>query len=266
MLLAFILLIVWAASSALYIYFLPIYNNWFYAVWVTAGFGTMILSFVLITLLALLFFKLSKPTNSFKHFILWHYFDFILGFLKIKIEVSGRENIPANPFCVYGNHKSMLDPVILYYVYHKKISAAGKKTLEKVKFMKGLMDWMGAISIDRENDREALKNMKAGANRTLENKMGYIIFPEGGIKTRETEEMIEIKPGAYKLAEWSESAISPVSIIGTSKISTRKKFRSVNVKVIIHKAITVDEYKDMKTQEIGEKVFNIVNEGVRNGR
>ena len=96
--------------------------------------------------------------------------------------------------------------------------------------------------------------------------MGYIIFPEGGIKTRETEEMIEIKPGAYKLAEWSESAISPVSIIGTSKNATRKKFRTLHVKVIIHKPITKDDYKDLNTTELGEKVFGIVNEGIKDAR
>ena len=88
-------------------------------------------------------------------------------FLNIRVEVSGKENIPTHPFVVYGNHKSMMDPVILYYVYHTVISAAGKKTLEKVGFLRRLMRYMGAISIDRENDREAMKAMIDGIKTSL---------------------------------------------------------------------------------------------------
>lgn len=266
MLIFFILLLVWAASSALYIQFLPILNNWFYAIWIIAGLGTMLVFFIIMTLFNLFILKITKPYSKIKHFIFWHYCDFIIDFLKIDIDVQGKENIPDLPFCIYANHKSMLDPLILYYVYRRRISAAGKKTLEKVGFVKALMKWMGAIAIDRENDREALRAMKSGAKYMAENNFGYIIFPEGGIKTRETEEMVNVKPGAYKLAEWGGANISPASLIGTSKISTRKFGRKVKVKVIIHKPITPEEYKDLNTQEIGDKVFNLVNEGVNSGK
>ncbi len=266
MLLIFLMLLAWAGSSALYILYLPIQNNWFYALWIACGFVTSLVFFVILLLLALLFFRFSKPTNTLKHKILWHYFDFILIFLKIKVEVVGKENIPEHPFCIYANHKSMLDPLILYYVYHTKISAAGKKTLEKVGFMRLLMKAMGAISIDRDNDREAMKAMIDGIKRMNETNMGYIIFPEGGIKTRETEEMVELKPGAYKLATKAGASISPASIIGTSKIAGKKIFRTINVKIVIHKPITKDDYKDLNTTELGEKVFGIVNEGIKDAR
>lgn len=266
MLLLFLILIVWAGSSALYILFCPIINNWFYALYIGLGFITSLVFFIIFTLIVLLFFRYQKPNNKAKHEMLWQYVDFIMLFLNIRVEVSGKENIPTHPFVVYGNHKSMMDPVILYYVYHTVISAAGKKTLEKVGFLRRLMRYMGAISIDRENDREAMKAMIDGIKRMKETNMGYIIFPEGGIKTRETEEMVDVKPGAYKLASKGDASISPVSIIGTSKLATRKGHRSFKVKVIIHKPITPEEYKDLNTQELGEKVFEIVNEGVRNGR
>lgn len=266
MLILFLMLLAFGISTFLYIFYLPIVNNWFYVLYVLCGFATSLVFFVLMLLLALLFFRFSKPQNRLKHAILWHYVDFIMIFLRIKIDVVGKENIPDAPFVVYGNHKSMMDPVMVYYVYHKIISAVGKKTLEKVGFLRRLMKYMGAVAIDRENDREAMKAMIDGIKRMKETKMGYIIFPEGGIKTRETEEMIEIKPGAYKLAMKGEANISPVSIIGSSKMATRKKFRTFRVKIIIHKPITPNEYKNMNTQELGEKVFEIVNEGVRNAR
>lgn len=269
MLLIFYMLLCFAISTSLYVVYLPHPNNFYYVLWVVVAFFTMVLMFILLTLISLLIFRVTKPENKFKHFILWNYVDLILIFFNIKIEVSGIENIAEDPVVVYANHKSMLDPVLIYYVYRKYkksiLSAVGKATLNKVKFMKVLMNDMGAISINRENDREAAKEMIKGIKRIKETKMGYIIFPEGGIKTRDTEEMVEIKPGAYKLATKAGATISPLSIIGTSKFIHMNKFKANKVKIIIHKPIYKEEYENMNTQELGEKVFEIVNEGIKNG-
>lgn len=270
MLLIFYMLICLFTSTALYCVYLPSPNNWFYVLWVICGILTMLVMFVALLGLNLLIFRFTKPTNRLKQSILWHYVDFILIFLKVKIEVEGTENIPDDPVIIYGNHKSMLDPVMLFYVYrmyHKStLSAVGKSTLNKVGFMHFLMNAMGAISINRENDREAAKEMINGIKKIRETKMGYIIFPEGGIKTRETEEMVEVKPGAYKLATKAGASISPVSIIGSSKFNHLNKFKANRCKIIIHKPILEEEYKNLNTQELGEKVFEIVNAGVRDGR
>jgi 1-acyl-sn-glycerol-3-phosphate acyltransferase len=267
MLLIFYLIVCFIVSSALYSVYLPTPNNWWYLLWVIAGLGTMIIMFILLTLLNLLIFRYTKPENKFKHWVLWEYVDFILLFLHVKIEVEGLENIPTDPVIIYGNHKSMLDPVILYYIYKKSmLSAVGKSTLNKVGFLRRLMRYMGCISINRDNDREAAKEMIKGIKRIKETGMGYIIFPEGGIKTRDTEEMVDVKPGAYKLSTKAEAAISPVSIIGTSKFIHMKFFGSNTCKVIIHKPILKEEYINLTTQELGDKVLDIVNTGVRNGK
>lgn len=270
MLLIFYMLICFFASTALYCVFLPSPNNWWYVLWVVCGILTMLVMFVLLLGLNLFIFKITKPQNRFKHWVLWQYVDLILIFFNIKIEIEGKENIPADPVVVYANHKSMLDPVILFYVYRmcnkSIISAVGKSTLNKVGFMHRLMNYMGAISINRENDREAAKEMIVGIKRIKETKMGYIIFPEGGIKTRDTEEMVEVKAGAYKLATKAGAAISPVSIIGTSKFKHMNKFKANRCKIIIHKPIYKEEYDKLNTQELGEKVFEIVNAGVRDGQ
>ncbi len=269
MLLIFYMLLSFMISTTLYIVYLPHPNNWFYVLWAVVGLFTMILMFIILTLISLLIFRFTKPENRFKHFILWNYVDLILIFFNIKIEVSGVENIVEDPMVIYANHKSMLDPVLIYYVYRKYkksiISAVGKSTLYKVRFMRMLMNDMGCISINRQNDREAAKEMIKGIKRIKDTKMGYIIFPEGGIKTRETEEMVEVKPGAYKLATKSGATISPVSIIGSSKFIHMNKFKANRVKMIIHNPIYKEEYDNLTTQELGDKVFEIVNEGIRNG-
>lgn len=266
MLYLFFILLAWAGFSVLYIEVLPMVNNWFYVIYILGGFLSSLILFLLYSLFVIfVLYKILPPNSKVKHEILWHYTDLIIMFGRFRVEVQGKENIPNEPFVVYGNHKSMVDPVIVYNVFHSVISAVAKSTLSKVKILDILMKEMAVVLIDRNNDREATKSMIKGIKNINDYKMGYIIFPEGGIKTRDTEEMVDVKPGAYKLATKANAIISPISIIGTSKIAKRSIFSITRVKIIIHKPIYPSEYNSLNTIELGEKVFNIVNDGVRNG-
>lgn len=266
MLYIFLVILFFVGFSWIYIEFLPILNNWFYVLWTFSGLVSSLLLFVLYSLfIVFVLYKILPINSKLKHHIMWQYSDLILLMGRIKVEVKGEENIPHEPFVVYANHKSMLDPVILYNVYKKRISAVAKSTLAKVKVLKVLMDEMGVVLIDRGNDREATKSIIKGIKNIKDYNIGYIIFPEGGIKTRETEVMVDVKPGAYKLATKAEAAISPASIIGSSKISKRGHFTISRIKVIIHKPLYKEDYNDLNTTELGDKIFDIVNDGVNNG-
>ena len=115
------------------------------------------------------------------------------------------------------------------------------------------------IKINRDNDREAAKSIVEGI-KYMKNDNSVIIFPEGGIKTREVEQMVSIKPGAYKLATKSDAVIQPIAIIGNSKICKRKWYQP-RVRVIVRflQPINPEDYKDLNTHEIAYKVVEAVN-------
>ncbi|MGL4949383.1 MAG: lysophospholipid acyltransferase family protein [Anaeroplasmataceae bacterium] len=182
---------------------------------------------------------------------------------RVKVEIKGKENIPKKTFIAFGNHKSMMDVPITYYAYKSTMSAVSKKQLEKVIFLKTLIDSFKVITIDRDNDREALKSIISGI-KDVEKGLSMMVFPEGGIKSRETELMVDAKPGAYKLATKPQVLVSPFSIIGTSKFKTKKRWKKITIKFIIHKPIYPEEYNNYSPQELADKVFAIVNEGVIN--
>ncbi|MGM9971579.1 MAG: lysophospholipid acyltransferase family protein [Anaeroplasmataceae bacterium] len=267
MLLILLIVVTAALMSFMYYKLLPVFlNGWSLAIYILGGILSAIIIWILITLLMVLFFRATKCNNKLKHKILWQYTDLILFAGRIKVEIVGKENIPSEPCVVYGNHKSMIDPVIIYNSYKKVMTAAAKKTLGKIKILKYIMDSLGVILIDRENDREAMKEIIRGIKNINDYNIGYMIFPEGGIKTRETEQMHDVKPGSYKLATKANAVISPVSIIGSSKIASRRLFTITKIKLVIHKPIYPEEYNNLSTIELGDKVLNIVNEGVKNGR
>lgn len=141
------------------------------------------------------------------------------------------------------------------------MSAVAKDNLYKIKPLKVIMDEFQVVPLNREDDKEgakaiirAIKLVKGGYN--------MMIFPEGGIKSREIETMVNLKPGAYKLATKANALISPVSIVGSSKLSKNAPFKKTKVNVVIHKPIDSDFYNSLNTHELGEYVGSIIDKGV----
>lgn len=263
MLVLTIIILIWAACTTCLSVF--VLQSWWIALWVVVGFFTTVLLFCLFILALVPIFKLGSYDSKWKHHIVYSIVSFILIVLRIKMEVVGKENIPQKPFVVFGNHKSMCDVMIGYKAYHTVMSAVSKKSVFKVPLLNQIMSSCGVCSIDRENDREGVKELLK-AIKKVEKGFNYLIFPEGGIKTREVETMVDLKPGAYKLATKANATISPMSIIGSSKISSRRFLKKMRIKVIIHKPIYSDFYQDMNTTELGEYVGKIIDGGVINGK
>ncbi len=260
--LIFILLTV--GFSFLYYFVIPTPSPWFIILWVFLALLTTIL---IVVIWFLLFIKLcprNKPNGKIRHFVLRDLVSLFVRFYHVKYEVVGKENIPSETFVVYANHKSNMDPLILYLALKTRLTAVGKSTLFKHPVMNNIKDTFGAISIDRDNDREALKQI-IFAIKEIKDGLSMIIFPEGGIKDRNDEEMASLRAGAYKLVTKTNATILPVSIIGSSEISKKKRYKRKNVKIIIHNPIKNEEIKGKNTNEIGLLVEQIINDGVKNG-
>lgn len=235
------------------LYFLPLY--------LVGGFLISAILFAIFILIFIWTAPFSKQNNRLKHKIIYPIVKFVHTILKIKIEVIGKENIPSSTFVVFGNHKSMLDVTILYQAYHTILSAIAKSDLVNVPFLSRLMKGLGVVPLDRNNDREGVKNLLEAIKRVKAGN-NYLIFPEGGVKSRETEHMVALRAGAYKLATKPKAVISPVSIIGSSLLAKNCPKKGTKITVIIHKPITPEEYEWLSTNELGRRVANIVNTGI----
>lgn len=262
MILLFLILLVAAICS--YGFYYTGLSLWFYFLWVPVSLILAILTFVMIVALMFQVWKKTDPKGKFRHHVLHQACALILIVLNVKVKVVGKENIPNETFVCYANHKSDLDPILIYYSLKRVCSAVGKKSLFKYPVIKQCQPVFGCISLDRDNDREAAKAI-IECIRNIKQGMSYIIFPEGGIKSRDTEEMVNLRAGAYKLVTKSEALLLPVTIIGSSRLKNRKLLlRRIKVEIIIHKPITSEEYLPLTTQEIGQKVIDIINGDINN--
>lgn len=259
MLIIILLLILWIGSTLLY-GLLPL-SPWFWFLYPVLGLLSTAIIFAIIFGILMLMFKIQRHDNRFKHAIAWHFVDLIRIFLRLKVEVEGRENIPQETFVVYGNHKSMADIIVVYYAYHRVMSAVAKNNLLKVPVLRQLMDYFAVVPMNRENEREGVKDL-IKAIQLVKDGYNMLIFPEGGIKSREVETMVGFKAGAFKLATKADATISPISIIGSTSIPKNFPKRKSVIKIVIHKPITKDEYANINTFELGEQVREIIDQGV----
>ncbi len=261
-------LILFLILTGIYSYLLTLIplSLWYLFLWVPVG---MLLAIVTLLIFALIFLwtcPKKDPMHKPRHFILRNACQLSLWYLNIKLVVEGKENIPTDKtFVVYANHKSNMDPVLIYLSLNRLVTAIGKKSLFKNYFMRLVAEVYGAIPIDRDNDREAARTMVSSIKK-CKNGWNIIIFPEGGIKSRDNEEMVNLRAGSYKLAMKSNALILPVSIVGSAQISKKKKWQRKVVKVIYHKPIEPSFYVGKNTTEVGLYVEDIINKGVHDGR
>lgn len=255
-----ILLSIWAGCS--YLFSLLSTNLWLLFLWIPLGFITTIALFLAwIFLVVCPIFKRMNPDSNLKGKYSTHIMKLIPVLCGVKLVVEGKENLTPNHKTLYvANHKSLIDPFLIYIATGRSLTAAGKSDLWRFKILLPLIKAFHVIKIDRNNDREAAKGIIEGI-KYIKGGNGLIIFPEGGIKTREVDQMVSIKAGAYKLAVKAEADIQPIALIGNSKISKHKFLRG-RVKVIVRflPVLKYEDYKELNTHEIAYKVLELVNE------
>ncbi len=236
---------------------------WFYFLWVPLSILLAFLTFILFVILVFQVWMRTDPKGKIRHKVLYQVCHMVLILSNVKVKVIGKEYVPNETFVCYSNHKSDIDPIALYYGLHRICSAIGKKSLFKIPIIKQCQKVFGAVALDRDNDRAAAKSM-IEAIRAVKEGMSYIIFPEGGIKTRDTEEMVNLRAGAYKLVTKSEALLLPATIIGSSNTKKRKTiFKRVKITIIFHQPISKEDYSLMNTTELGQRVMDMVHEDIK---
>lgn len=258
------LVIVFAIGYSALFYFFVDLSKYFMFLWVPVSIILGILTLVLYLFFYLLIASHTKPNGRHKHFLLRNATFIATTVFHIKLNAIGLENVPKDEtYIVYSNHKSNMDPIFIYNsLKTNNITAIGKDTLFKNFFMRLICNTFSAIPINRTNDREAAKSI-IKAIGMIKNGTSMIIFPEGGIKTRDVEEMVNLRAGAYKLATKSGAKIIPCAIVGSSHIKSKRRIKRKNVTVIFFKPIDKEEYQNMNTTEIGLMVEEIINNGIK---
>ena len=135
----------------------------------------------------------------------------------IKVEVTGRENIPAGEACIYlSNHVSNLDPPVLLPMLPGRSSVLLKKELMRIPILGTAMRMAKFVPVERGSRPETAAASVAAAADALRSGLNILIFPEG---TRSKDgRLAKFKKGPFYLAADTGAPIIPVVITGTERM------------------------------------------------
>ena len=152
-------------------------------------YGLRIVTFyVLLSLSALIWCVISlfvAPFLSFPmryRFINVYWCRFAVGLAKyllgLDYRITGMENIPYERCVILSNHQSTWETFFLS-AYFQPLSQVLKKELLRVPFFGWAMAMLKPIAINRDNPKQALKQLATQGAERLEQNCWVLIFPEG---------------------------------------------------------------------------------------
>ena len=163
------------------------------------------------TLVSVVFYLMTFPFNR-KKWLSWAYARSLnVGvkfFMRIKINISGKENMIKGPAVIIMNHQSNFDPLLQGPVFQKNAVIIGKKEMVKVPLWGRIFKSTNNILVDRRQQGTNSSAIDLSVER-LRNDDCYIwIFPEG---TRsQGRKMKRFKFGAFKMAIEAQVPIIPM--------------------------------------------------------
>lgn len=171
----------------------------------------------------------------------------------VTIEVHGRENLPdKSGFMFFPNHQGLYDVLAIVEACPIPFSVVAKKEIKDIQFLKQVIACMKGYLMDRDDIRQSMKIIMDVTNEVKKGR-NYVIFPEG-TRSKEGNQVQSFKAGSFKAATKAECPIVPVALINSFKPFDTNTINPVTVQVHFLPPLLYDEYKDMKTKEIADKV------------
>ena len=188
----------------------------------------------------------------------------LLQAVDLKFEVFNESGFTFKddvPYVLMSNHLSHYDiPLLMQAFTHQSVRMLTKKELFKVPLWGKGMKNAEFISIDRKNQKQALRDIET-AKKAMQSGIRLWVAPEG---TRSREgHLLPFKRGGFKIAIDLNATILPIGIIGSNKALPPDKFNFYlhqNAEVHIGKPVDCSSYDMKNVKELMAEVETQIRE------
>ncbi|MFW5913912.1 MAG: lysophospholipid acyltransferase family protein [Bacillota bacterium] len=201
------------------------------------------------------FQKGDQTMNERNHRFIGAILPLILNLLRVKMHVSGKENIPDENFILVANHQSYYEVIALKHLIKRPMVYIAKRPVFSWPIIGHWAKLIGNVPIDRIADRSAAEAIIKGVRQY---KKGAIvtIFPEG--KRSYSNTMNPMRPGAFKLATKPKATLLVATIHDFHKIWKGWPIKRRHLHVHFHEPLRYEDYKDMNTVELAKHVQSMI--------
>ena len=210
--------------------------------------------------------RYAKHAGQYPEMEKYRHIQYILGLAvkagNVKIEVHGKENIPAEDgFMLCSNHQGLFDVIAIVCHCDRPMSAVYKKELKDLPLIREIAACTNAFAMDREDVRQSMGVIQNVA-RELSAGRNYLIFPEG-TRSKKGNEMMEFHHGTFKCVVKAKCPILPIAVIDSFKVLDQKGSGPVAMQLHYLPPIPYEAYAGMKTAEIAALVQGRIEEAIR---
>ena len=170
----------------------------------------------------------------------------------VRPRITGLEKLPEEErFLLVCNHRSMFDPLIIMDKLRRwNISFISKPSNLQIPVIGRIARAAGFLSIDRENDRKALKTILQAADYLKRGLCSMAVYPEG---TRsKSGEMLPFHAGSFKIAQRAGVPLVIAAVRGTEKVGKNLLFKGTDVSLDILEVLPAEQVKAMSTGELSD--------------
>lgn len=244
--------------------FSGIYNKWYMVLIMV-----LILPFVYILYVALYFFlvviispliptkkELTKP-KPFSYFFVKQTFKLIMDLARIKVIMTGKENLPDGKCLYIANHRSNFDPFPLCYYFKGNIACVSKSENFSKAIFSNYIKRCCYVPMPKDDQLEQVKSINKAANLIKQDTSSILIFPEG-TRNKTDDVLIPFKPGSFKIAKKAKCPLVVVSVKGTTSIKKNWPLKRTKVYVDILKVFTPEEVSTLSTVDLSNEAYNLI--------
>lgn len=218
-------------------------------------FGAHLAYAVAMLLATELFINKDKPQEKPSKFWLWHLHavaDLLVFYARADVSISGAELIPNDTrYLMVSNHRSLADPVVMVNRMPKEeLTFISKPSNLKIPIIGKVMHKCGCLPLDRENNREALKTVKAATEYINKDYCSVVIYPEG---TRSKQEnMLPFHAGSFKIAQRADVPVVVVALRNTDKVAHNFPLKKTNIYIDVLGVIDAEYVREHKTKDTAQ--------------
>ena len=200
--------------------------------------------------------KPQETDSRFYRAVMHLYIEALVSLVLARIQPAGLEKAPKDGrFLLVCNHLFLADPAVLLHCFRKsQLSFITKQENEEMFVVGPIMHKILCQSLDRNNDRQALKVILKCIQLIKEDQVSVAVFPEG--YTSKDGKLHHFRSGVFKIAQKTQVPIVVCTIQNTRMIfKNLRKLKSTPIPMHLVDVLYPEDYQGMTTAEISDKVY-----------
>ena len=203
--------------------------------------------------------KPQERENRFYRWVMYQTIDLLVFILPIRVHVEGMEKRPPEDrILLVSNHLHEIDPAFFFQYFRRyNLAFIAKQEALKMPLIGQYLHKTGCQTINRENDREALKTILKCVDMIRQDQHSIAVFPEGYI--RDDRKLHRFRSGAFKIAQKTKVPIV-VCTIRNSNHAIRNLLHLKGTDIYVHllQVLQPEDYAGLSTVELSTKIYEMM--------